>query len=231
MKHSWTYLVLIIILLSCSKKTETHVLPLQLDTSRFEKTPDGHLTLSSALVVAAIRYKLIRESTKDVRSQLLNDNGLKIHNTTGTLFTTPKHPFSRLPGFTSFSLSDRRSYLAFSVDFMRDTCISVFFFDSTSNLRQVDACVNLISSVLGPYDVHRHYDTLRTVLNHYAKNLDQFTWLGKEYITYVRHAPAESTDFPTNSGFHYFYVVNMTDTSKYAPVSQALGVGQEGRGY
>ncbi len=108
MKHSWTYLVLIIILLSCSKKTETHVLPLQLDTSRFEKTPDGHLTLSSALVVAAIRYKLIRESTKDVRSQLLNDNGLKIHNTTGTLFTTPKHPFSRLPGFTSFSLSDRR---------------------------------------------------------------------------------------------------------------------------
>jgi hypothetical protein len=178
-----TISLLFVVLIGCSGRPID-----EMDRNEF-----GQPTLGGLLLIESVNNFPIGLTSKAVLGSLDSSPMLKIYNQNDSLFSRPFSWLKELKGIhETVFLSKGAFYPYFRLDFFHDTCVTMFFMDTTHNQQHVTACVDQIASKFGrpEYD---HYDNLRTSAGA-LRNVDIYRWKDRGITMTLQHRK-ELNDF------------------------------------
>jgi hypothetical protein len=192
------YLALILCITVIGCKTEP--------IDNMDKDLSGRLNLSSSLLITAIDNMPIGLTSHNIDSLLSDSKYLKYYQRDSSIFEGP-YPWIKdmNDSHTIVQLNIKGSYPTFRMDYLRDTCVSMFLMDTTSNINHIKSCVDYISNVIGK-PIYRHYDSYKGngEVSGYIENVDRYTWVIRNSTLILEHR------IKMNS-----YWIDLTDSVKW----------------
>lgn len=139
---------------------------------RFDKTKDGKPVLSSLIIFSTFEDMPLGKTSQNVLINYRRHLFEYSFPNPDSIMPNPKIVNSLLgKKVTDVRIaSSNKPYIHF--DFLSDTCVSVFIFDTTKNENHLKACIDIITKVFGTPT----YDNINPSSKSVVKGTDHYTW-------------------------------------------------------